>query len=457
MVGNYREKISLKVYLVRRILGAIGFVCFAFFASTILDSELNTTWWRIVLLSLTGYGLSLAVEKFVPYFAKQREQMERMTAICAYAPEAISILTLPDFRYHFVNEEAREMITHLSGFTNPIGKTFREVHGETKTSGTESALLHLAKTGTFMNKVEVRLKPQDYPNRREIVCNMKAFPFRDQYGQIAGVVIYYQDVTDIVRARRGAEFANSEKTEFTKRAGVEITEAIALARDKIDLLQNNQVAIADRPLLYNSVMNSLGELALLAREVTELGRIHAGDLTLEPEWFSLGEVTYEVVSNFSAEANAKGLRFLAPDDLSQLPTVFADRYRVHEVLQTLFHSAVRLTPKGRIELRVSVEVSQNNHAVTEYRIIYTGYAQDSIALTYTQKLARLLNGSVTLEQNKSGAGFVFRFRFETEVPPQTKVLDFGPRDREDSGSSSGDEEISGTGLDSSLPIKKTGS
>jgi hypothetical protein len=34
---------------------------------------------------------------------------------------------------------------------------------------------------------------------------------------------------------------------------------------------------------------------MLAREITELGRIHAGEVSLEPEWFSLGEVTYNVL------------------------------------------------------------------------------------------------------------------------------------------------------------------
>jgi signal transduction histidine kinase len=454
MVQNYRDKTSFKVYLARRIFGAVGFVCFAIFAAWVLDSDFHTSWWRVVLLSLTGYGLSLAIDKLVPYFEKQREETERMTAICTYAPEAISILTLPELRYHFVNEEARELITLLSGVTDPIGKTFRDVHGDTKSSGTEATLLHMAKTGTFLNKVEVRLKPKA-PERREIICDMKAFPFRDQYGQIAGIAIYYQNVTEKVRARRGAEVANNEKTEFTKRAGVEIYDAIENARDKIELLQNNQVANADRPLLFGSIQNSLKELSLLAHEVTELGRIHAGEVALEPEWFPLSEVTYNVLESFGSEATAKGIRFLAPDDLSPLPTVFADRTRTRELLQTLFHNAVRLTPKGRIELRVSVEVTADNRAATEYRIIYTGYAQDSIALTYTQKLARLLNGELTLEQNKSGAGFVFRFHFEAEVPSQTKILEFGPRDGD--GPSKLDEEISGSGLESSLPVKKTGS
>jgi hypothetical protein len=453
MVQNYRNKFHLQSYLIARIAGAFGFLCFSLIACWLVDSQFHiseVSWWRFILLTAVGYGLSAFVDRMVPYFEKQREEKERMNAVCTYAPGAISILTLPDLRYYFVNEVGQQMIEQLSGIDNPIGKTFREVHGETKSSGTESALLHIVKTGTFLNKSEIRLKPKGM-KQREIVCDMKAFPFRDQYGQIAGVVLYYYDITNQVRARRGAELANNEKTEFTKRAGHEVYEAIVKAKDKIDLLRKNQVAISDRDLLFNSVSKAMDDLAKLSREVTELGRIHAGELPVELSWYSLGSVLNDLMGHYESLAEEKGLRFLAPEDLSDLPTVLGDLHRTVDLLETLFSTAVRLTPKGRVEFRVSVE-SASEQAIIEIKIIYTGYAQDSIALTYSQKLAQLLGGELTLEQNKSGAGFLFRYRFGAEIPVQaTKVFEFKPSEAQAL------EEISETDDSVLPPIKKTGS
>ncbi len=100
-------------------------------------------------------------------------------------------------------------------------------------------------------------------------------------------------------------------------------------------------------------------LGRLVDQLLELSRIESGDVLLQRERLALHPLVSQVLSEIQvARADREvRLRDEVPEDL---PPVFADRERVHQVLFNLLDNAVRFTPAGG---RVTVRAAAHNGSV----------------------------------------------------------------------------------------------
>ena len=86
-------------------------------------------------------------------------------------------------------------------------------------------------------------------------------------------------------------------------------------------------------------------LGRLVDQLLDLSRLESGDVPLERELVELAPLVSQVFSEIQVARPDPGVRL--DDELpGDLPPVFADRERVHQVLFNLLDNAVRLTPTG---------------------------------------------------------------------------------------------------------------
>ena len=86
-------------------------------------------------------------------------------------------------------------------------------------------------------------------------------------------------------------------------------------------------------------------LGRLVDQLLELSRLESGDLSLHREEVPLRPLVSEVVSEIEVARSDKAVR-LDEEIPEDLPAIFADRERVHQVLFNLLDNAVRFTPAG---------------------------------------------------------------------------------------------------------------
>ena len=100
-------------------------------------------------------------------------------------------------------------------------------------------------------------------------------------------------------------------------------------------------------------------LGRLVDQLLDLSRLESGDVPLERERVELAPLVSQVFSEIQVARPDPGVTL--DDDLpGDLPPVFADRERVHQVLFNLLDNAVRLTPAGG---RVTVTASSHNGSI----------------------------------------------------------------------------------------------
>ena len=100
-------------------------------------------------------------------------------------------------------------------------------------------------------------------------------------------------------------------------------------------------------------------LGRLVEQLLDLARLESGDVPLHREEVALAPLVSEVLSEI-AVARADMDISLERDVPEDLPPVYADRERVHQVLFNLLDNAVRFTPSGG---RVSVSADRVNGSV----------------------------------------------------------------------------------------------
>jgi signal transduction histidine kinase len=100
-------------------------------------------------------------------------------------------------------------------------------------------------------------------------------------------------------------------------------------------------------------------LGRLVDQLLDLSRLESGDVPLEREPVELAPLVSQVFSEIQVARPDPGVT-LADELPGDLPSVFADRERVHQVLFNLLDNAVRFTPLGG---RVTVTASSHNGSV----------------------------------------------------------------------------------------------
>jgi len=177
----------------------------------------------------------------------------------------------------------------------------------------------------------------------------------------------------------------------------------------------------------------------LLNATLEYSALEAGQFTLDESEFNLREMLEATVAQQAAKAQAKGLCLFTTIDAGLPETMMGDAPRFRELLSYLISNAIKFTPNGSVELRVSLERPKPGAAwmVAEVRDTGIGIPADrlgsifesfhqvesglsrtypglGLGLALSRKLVALLNGEIQVV-SEVGAGSTFTVRVPLKV------------------------------------------
>ncbi len=127
------------------------------------------------------------------------------------------------------------------------------------------------------------------------------------------------------------------------------------------------------------IHRSSEHLLHIVNEILDFSRIDKGHLTLYPQNFDLVEEVETVVRNIEIQARHKGLRLLYSKTLDNV-TVYADPFRLRQILFNILGNAVKFTEKGFVQLRLNLE-DKGDHYIFGFEVEDTGIGMESEELT----------------------------------------------------------------------------
>ncbi len=188
-------------------------------------------------------------------------------------------------------------------------------------------------------------------------------PWRDATGQIAGVLTYVDDITDLVAARLAAQgaarklkaalteaqAANEAKASFLANMSHEIRTPMNGVLGVLHLLRDEALSDSGVKLLEEAV--ACGRmLSALLNDVLDFSKIEAGHLELAREAVQPDVIAAGVSRLLEAQATAKGLDMIIEGGLGEA-WYSADPVRLRQTLFNLVGNAVKFTQRGRVVVR----------------------------------------------------------------------------------------------------------
>ena len=296
----------------------------------------------------------------------------RLREIISQAPVAIAVLRGSQLVFDITNERYEELIANRA----VTGMTVREALPELEGQGIYELLEHVFETGEPYAASELPLMIERRPGSvEETYFSFVYHPLHESDGTISGVAIVANDVTPLVRARKGveamaeeleatneqleqaldresearteAEQANKAKSDFLATMSHELRTPLNAIGGYADLMLaeiRGPITDAQRRDL-DRINRSQRHLLAVINDILNFARVEAGRLQLNIADISMNEALGELESLVAPQLREKRIAYdyqcCDPKYMAH-----ADPERLQQILLNLLSNAVKFTPPG---------------------------------------------------------------------------------------------------------------
>ncbi|WP_431304755.1 ATP-binding protein [Sediminicoccus sp. BL-A-41-H5] len=357
----------------------------------------------------------------------------------ASAPTGITVAdpALPDCPLVFINPA----FTQLTGYPpeEVLGRNCRFLQGR----GTEKESVRALRLAIAAGKPITLEFTNHRRDGRRFVNELRMAPVLDEKGQLVAYIGIQHDVTarkraerEALKARRAAERANKEKSDFLAFMSHEVRTPLHGVMGTLALLLDTALDAEQRA--YAETAQRCGATLLhTVNELLDLSRIEAGKLDVHSDPFSLADIVKDVLDLLAPAAAEKGIELSASLDHLLPGQLVGDPSRIRQVLINLTDNAVKFTHRGSVELRIAALPDGHvGFAVTDTGIgippklrqsLFTRFAQadqsgepvgSGLGLAICKRLVALMGGQIAVDSTP-GRGSTFFFDLPLAHVPES--------------------------------------
>ena len=245
-------------------------------------------------------------------------------------------------------------------------------------------------------------------------------------------------IEELESARDKANAANDAKSNFLGVISHELRTPMNGVLGAAQLLAATRLEPTQREYL-SIIRNSGDNLLSLLNDILDMTKIEAGKMTFEVVDVNVEDLDKRVTGPFQAQAEAKGLDFVALREGEVPAVVRGDPLRVCQVIHNLLSNAVKFTDAGQITYTVRGERLSEQAVRFDFMIRDSGsgiapedlerlfqpftqvdasstrrFGGTGLGLTISRLMANIMGGDITVESTP-GEGSTFTFSVEAEV------------------------------------------
>lgn len=173
-------------------------------------------------------------------------------------------------------------------------------------------------------------------------------------------------------ARNEAIAASKAKSQFLANMNHELRTPLNAIKGLSVVLDKQELPQTARPLL-NDIMSAAEQLAGNIDSVLDLSKIEAGEMEMNPEWFSIATLAQSIASQTRALLIDREPEFTTDFQFDDQLEIFADQNRMRQVVMNFASNAVKFTEKGSIGLDItSQKLSSENLIQLTFSVSDTG-------------------------------------------------------------------------------------
>ena len=162
------------------------------------------------------------------------------------------------------------------------------------------------------------------------------------------------------------------KTEFVSMVSHELRTPLTSIHGFSEILRTKDMESEKKDEFYRIILNESERLSRLITNLLNLSQIEAG-IELNREMIDVEELVEEDMEFFQSQSDIHELEYLGSQ---QLPQIYADPDRVHQIVKNLLANAIKYSPEGGpVEVETGVEGKYVTISITDYGI---GVPQDEL-------------------------------------------------------------------------------
>jgi signal transduction histidine kinase/ActR/RegA family two-component response regulator len=175
--------------------------------------------------------------------------------------------------------------------------------------------------------------------------NVNGVRFAPSDGVHGGYLIVFNDVTELNRAKLGAEAASVAKSTFLSNISHEIRTPMNAIIGMTGLALREQ--ISDKVRLYLHNTDEAGHRLLnLINDVLDISKIESGKMEMSFVDFDFFKMVENSVNVVAEQAREKNIRITVIRNMTADTLVNSDELRLSQILVNLLSNAVKFTPEG---------------------------------------------------------------------------------------------------------------
>ncbi|GEN07430.1 PAS domain S-box-containing protein [Myxococcus fulvus] len=276
------------------------------------------------------------------------ENLALLITLFETAPVALGFLDT-HLRYVRVNER----LARINGLPPEahLGRTPLEVLGEGGRAAT-AMLQQVLDTGEPVVGQEVDTQAVGHPGPRRLLTG-SCYPVRAPDGHLLGVGVLVEDITqrrlaeeERERLYREAREAIRVRDDFLSIASHELKTPLTPLSLRLATLERRlERGESVDPTTLRHARQHLLRMTGLINDLLDASRIEAGRLALHPQATRLDSLVEHVLQAMEAQRGGHELRYERPERDVQ---VFADPYRLEQVVTNLVENAFKYSPDGGV-------------------------------------------------------------------------------------------------------------
>lgn len=303
----------------------------------------------------------------------------------------------------------------------------------------------------------VRERHED-PNGNVIYFESIKSPFKNQEGEVIGLVGISRDVTkqvnnerELIIAQQEAEAANKAKSAFLAMMSHEIRTPMNGVIGASSLLLGTDLSEQQEEFVH-TIQVSGENLMTIINDILDYSKIEAGKIDLEAVPFTLRdciENAFDLFVQTAAKKNLELLYYVEPDVPEAL---LGDPTRLRQIIVNLLGNAIKFTEEGEVNVQVHpLTINEStNHCQLQFSVRDTGigisdeaqkklfssftqadvsstrkYGGTGLGLAISRRLTELMGGTIWIDSTE-GVGSVFHFTIDLPIAEAPRKQTNGP-------------------------------
>jgi PAS domain S-box-containing protein len=319
----------------------------------------------------------------------------------------------------------------ISDFELIIDKEFREVFSQTMEKTSLEYLMDLLLRSIKERRAFVENQIMDIGmNGNSRHYTILLIPMVNTEGDTQGMLVLFQDMTDMMKAKEQAEQANRAKSSFLARMSHEIRTPLNAILGLSEVELQRELPESTR-LNIEKIYDSGSLLLEIVNDILDISKIESGGFEIFPIGYEVASLVNDTVQLNIMRIGSKPVEFKLEIEETIPARLYGDEVRVKQILNNLLSNAFKYTDAGEVRLVIAWE-QQGDDAWLSFTVTDTGrgikkenlaklfseYAQfdtaanrriegTGLGLSITRGLVEKMMGTITVE-SEYGKGSVFR-------------------------------------------------